>query len=80
LCDLSGELVRVAVNEIIAENYNSVTKIRKFTAEMYEYMLGFDFRNTLLRKKFDSIKYNLEKMEDLILDLKVRDKIKGLSL
>eukprot|EP00898_Chlorokybus_atmophyticus_P003410 jgi/Chlat1/406/Chrsp10S01531 len=32
-------------------------------------MLSFDFRNTPLRKKYDSLKYNLNKLESLMYDL-----------
>ncbi len=75
LSDLTGEIVRIAVNEAIVENFKDVIKIKEFMATLYEYMLGFDFRNSPARKKFDSIKYNLQKIEDLILNLKIRDKI-----
>ena len=36
----------------------------------------FDFRNIPARKKFDSIKYGLEKLENLVLELKLKNKIK----
>jgi hypothetical protein len=32
----------------------------------------FDWRNTPARKKFDSIKYGLEKLEDLALKIKMK--------
>ena len=50
-------------------------RIREFVTEIYEELLLFDFRNIPVRKKFDSIKYGLEKLEDLVLELKLKKKI-----
>jgi hypothetical protein len=39
-------------------------------------LMMFDFRNIPVRRKFDSIKYGLNKLENLILELKLKNKIK----
>lgn len=75
LCDLVGELVRKAINSSIKGDYRMAIKIKDFVAQIYEELMLFDFRNIPARKKFDSIKYGLEKLEDLILELKIRKKI-----
>jgi predicted translin family RNA/ssDNA-binding protein len=75
LCDLSGELVRAAINAAIKEEYAETIRIKDTVARIYSELMMFDFRNSPLRRKFDSIKYGLEKLEDLMLDLKLRDKI-----
>lgn len=67
LCDMSGELVRLAVNEAIRQNYNSVFEIKDFVEEIYGEFLKFNLRNGELRKKSDAIKWNLRKLEDLAL-------------
>ena len=71
LCDLTGELVRKAVNSAIKKDVKEVMKIREFIDEFYGEMLMFDFRNGDMRKKFDSIKWNLKKVEDIILEVKI---------
>ena len=76
LCDLVGELVRAAINASITGNYRRALDIRGFVSAVYDELLLFDFRNSPLRRKFDSIKYGLEKLEDLILNLSLREKIK----
>ena len=73
LCDLTGELVRKAVNSAIRKNAGEVTRIRNFIDDFYGEMLMFDFRNGELRKKFDSIKWNLKKVEDIILEIKMNN-------
>ena len=76
LCDLVGELVRKAVNSSIKEDFDTALEIKDFVAEIYEELMMFDFRNIPARKKFDSIKYSLEKLENLVLELKLKQKIK----
>jgi len=75
LCDLTGELVRKAVNAGIDADYNQVLNIRSLVSEIYGELLKFDFRNGDLRKKFDGIKYDLKKVEDLVLELKLSGKV-----
>lgn len=72
LCDLTGELVRKSVNLAINKDFNEAIKIKKLVEEIYGEMLNFDFRNSELRRKFDAIKYNLKKLEDLEYEIKMR--------
>lgn len=74
ICDLSGELVRLAINSAIKGDYKLPLTIREFLDEVYGEMLKFDFRNSDLRRKFDGIKYDLKKLEDLALDIRMREK------
>lgn len=74
LCDLVGELVRKAINSVIKGNKDTALEIKDFVAEVYEELMTFDFRNIPVRKKFDAIKYGLEKLEDLALQLKLKEK------
>jgi translin len=73
ISDLTGELVRKAVNEAIHNNFGSVEAIRGLVEEIYGEFLKFDFRNGELRKKSDSIKYNLQKLEQLAYELKSKN-------
>lgn len=72
LCDLVGELVRKAINSVIAGDTKTALEIRDFVAQVYQELMLFDFRNTPTRRKFDSIKYGLEKLEDLALQIKMK--------
>lgn len=69
LCDLTGELVRKAVNDVIRKNVESAKKIKELVSQIYGEFLKFDLRNGELRKKADQIKYNLMKLEDVMYDL-----------
>ena len=76
LCDLSGEIVRKAVNAAINDDTKTVISAKKFIENLYYGLMQFDFRNGDLRRKFDGLKYDLKKMEDLLLSLKLQGKVK----
>lgn len=72
LCDLSGEIVRKAVNAAINDEIKTVVAAKKFIENLYYGLLQFDLRNGELRRKFDGLKYDLKKMEDVLLSLKLQ--------
>ncbi|MBS3132381.1 hypothetical protein J4212_08165 [Candidatus Woesearchaeota archaeon] len=61
LCDLTGELGRKAVYEVIKGNFSEAAKIRELVDEIHGE---------------DTIKWNLQKIEDVIFDLKMKGKLK----
>jgi predicted translin family RNA/ssDNA-binding protein len=72
ICDLTGELVRRAVRLATKRQINEVDKIKIFVEDLFEEFLKFDFRNGNLRKKYDSIKWNLKKLEEILYDIKLK--------
>ncbi|MBW2964538.1 hypothetical protein KY363_03690 [Candidatus Woesearchaeota archaeon] len=75
LIDLTGELVRKAINSAIKGEYKTSVKLKNLVSDLYDELLLFDFAGGELRKKFDSIKYDLKKLDDLVLSLKLSQKI-----
>ncbi len=72
LADLPGELVRKAVFLAGKGETESVVKIKDEVDMIYGELLKFDFRDNEIRRKVDAVKYELRKLEDLVLDLKLR--------
>lgn len=72
LADLPGELVRRAVFVAGKGDVESVRKIRDEVDNIYGQLLKFDFRENEIRRKVDAVKYDLRKLEDLMLDLKLK--------
>ena len=72
LCDLSGELVRRAINSATKGKVDASFFIKDFLQDLYGELLQFDFRNGELRRKFDGIKYDLQKLESLAFELSRR--------
>ena len=75
LCDLTGELVRKAVKDVIEHKYENAKKIHALVDEIYGAFLEFDLRGGELRKKSDSIKWNLKKLEDIMYDIELKQKL-----
>jgi len=75
LCDLTGELGRKAVNEVIKKNFKQAVEIKDLVEEIYGEFLEFNLRNNELRKKSDQIKWNLKKLEDIVYELKIKGRI-----
>lgn len=74
LCDLTGELSRMAVISAINSDNKKVQKIRDVVDEIYVFFCSLDMRNGELRKKADAIKWNLKKIEEVLYDLKIKRK------
>jgi predicted translin family RNA/ssDNA-binding protein len=69
LCDLTGELMRYAVMRATKRDKSAVEKTRDMIDAIYGQFVMFDFRNSELRRKYDSIKYNLQKVENVLYDM-----------
>jgi predicted translin family RNA/ssDNA-binding protein len=74
LCDLTGELVRNAINNGLNEKFDNMIQIRNFVDEFYAKMMQLDLRNGELRRKFDSIKWDLRKLDDIVYEAKIKGK------
>ena len=72
ICDLQGELTRRAVYLAGKGDVSTIAKIRDLDDEIYGELLKFDFRDNEIRRKVDQVKYELRKMEDLLLDMKMK--------
>ncbi|MDP7116563.1 MAG: hypothetical protein QF632_00990 [Candidatus Woesearchaeota archaeon] len=70
LCDLTGELVRRGVNQVIKKKFSKARKTKEIVEAIYGEFLKFDLRNGELRKKSDQIKYNLLRIENVMYDIR----------
>ncbi|MDP7506717.1 MAG: hypothetical protein QF362_04730, partial [Candidatus Woesearchaeota archaeon] len=69
LCDLTGELGRRAVSLATKREFKEVELIKDTVEEIYGEFLKFNLRNSQLRRKSDSIKWNLKKLEEIMYDI-----------
>ena len=69
---MPGELVRKAVFLAGKGQVAKVGKIKDEVDMIYGELLKFDFRSNDIRRKVDAVKYDLRKLEDLVLDLKLK--------
>lgn len=72
LLQLASELSRLAVNSVTAGDYSRPLRIAKFVAEMDSGFRLLNLKNDSLRKRFDALKYDLKKVEEVVYDLTIR--------
>jgi translin len=75
LSDLTGEMMRKGVDDMVRERYAHALMMRDAVDEIYGLMLSLDMDGGEARRKSDSVKWNLAKLEDLVYDAKIRGKI-----
>src|SRR3989338_6802546 len=72
IADATGELVRLARNRL---NIKEVEKAHDYILELYEHFLDMEVsRNNKLRSKVEDIHRNLLRAEDIIFNLKLKEK------
>ncbi|OGF27683.1 hypothetical protein A2303_00440 [Candidatus Falkowbacteria bacterium RIFOXYB2_FULL_47_14] len=71
ICDLTGELVRRAVNEAADGRPEEVEKIKKIVNDIMAELVEFDM-TAYLRTKYDQARGNLRKIEQIDYEIKIR--------
>ena len=77
LMDCCGEIQRRAVLQATKGAVEEVERCREYVDYTMGRVLLFDFRNGSLRKKSDSIKWVLKRIEEVLFDLKVGGRMKS---
>ena len=71
ICDLTGELVRKAVNEAADGNLDEVGKMKRIINEIMAELIEFDMVG-YLRTKYDQAKNSLRKIEQIDYEVRTR--------
>ncbi|KAK2577226.1 hypothetical protein KPH14_003372 [Odynerus spinipes] len=72
LLQLSAELSRFAVNSATNGDYNRPIEIARFVNELNAGFRLLNLKNDALRKRFDALKYDVKKIEEVVYDLSIR--------
>lgn len=72
ICFMSNELPRYVVNQVTAGDYECPKKVMKFLTDLHAAFRMLNLRNDFLRKKFDGMKYDLRRVEEVFYDVKIR--------
>ncbi|XP_070536107.1 translin-like [Ptychodera flava] len=70
--NLASELSRLAVNSVTAGDYGRPSRIAAFVAELDSGFRLLNLKNDSLRKRFDALKYDMKKVEEVVYDLSIR--------
>ena len=71
ICDLLGEMVRLATNEAAAGNFKRVEAIKKLANDIMDQLIDFDMTG-YLRTKYDQARGHLRKLEQMAYEIKLR--------
>lgn len=69
---LASELSRYSVNSVVSGDYSRSFQIADFIRDIDTKFRLLNLKNDLLRKKYDALKYDVQKCENVIYDLKIR--------
>ncbi|ORY88378.1 Translin [Leucosporidium creatinivorum] len=72
LISLLNELSRLAVNRVTLGDYSAPVQYSKFSKELSTAFGLLNLKNDSLRKRFDGIKYDVKKLEEVVYDLSLR--------
>jgi predicted translin family RNA/ssDNA-binding protein len=73
ICDLLGEMVRLATNEAAAGHFEKIEQIKKTADEIMSALVDFDLTG-YLRTKYDQARGHLRKIEQMAYEIKLRVK------
>nr|XP_002189954.3 translin [Taeniopygia guttata] len=69
---LASELARLAVNSVTAGDYSRPLRISTFINELDSGFRLLNLKNDSLRKRYDGLKYDVKKIEEVVYDLSIR--------
>ncbi|KAI0996063.1 hypothetical protein K3495_g12118 [Podosphaera aphanis] len=73
LITLIEELARLAINSVTLGDYHRPLQISQFVKDLHAGFQILNLKNDALRRRSDSIKYNVKKIEDIVYDLSLRN-------
>ncbi|KAL7753990.1 Translin-1 [Sorochytrium milnesiophthora] len=72
LAGLPAELSRLAINSCTNGDYKRVLRIKQFVQNLYSGFATLNLKNDSLRKRYDGIKYEVKRIEEIVYDIKLR--------
>lgn len=71
LCDLTGELIRLATNKAIEKNFAEIKNVKNVINEVLNELIDFDITG-YHRTKYDQARTNLKKIEQMDYEINLR--------
>lgn len=69
---LASELSRFATNSVTLGDYERPLQISRFMADLSAGFRLLNLKNDSLRKRFDGLKYDVKKIEEIVYDISIR--------
>lgn len=72
VCNTMPELARLSMNRVIRNDYVTPGRCARFANDVSEGFKQLNLRNDFLRKRYDGIKYDVKRMQEIMYDLSIR--------
>ncbi|KAJ1303176.1 hypothetical protein OPQ81_011375 [Rhizoctonia solani] len=72
IISLVNELSRLAVNAVTLGDFNRPVQVSIFVRDLYSGFSLLNLKNDSLRRRFDSLKYDMKKIEEVLYDVSLR--------
>ncbi|CAD6888405.1 unnamed protein product [Tilletia controversa] len=72
LVNMINDLSRLAMNAVTVGDYSSPLRMSSFVKEVHAGFQLLNLKNDSLRKRFDAIKYDVKRIEEVVYDLSLR--------
>ncbi|KAF9534474.1 translin [Crepidotus variabilis] len=72
LISVVNELSRLSVNAVTLGNFEEPIKISSFVKDIFAGFSMLNLKNDTLRRRYDSLKYDIKKIEEVVYDVSLR--------
>lgn len=72
VCDAVSDMVRLCTNRVIRNDFETPARCVVFASQIFDAFKELNFRNDFLRKRFDGLKYDVKRLEEIVYDLSIR--------
>lgn len=76
LVSMINDLSRLAVNSVTLGDFATPLRLGAFVKDLHAGFQLLNLKNDSLRKRFDSIKYDVKKIEEVVYDISLRGLVK----
>lgn len=76
LVSMINDLSRLAVNSVTLGDFATPLRLSAFVKDLHAGFQLLNLKNDSLRKRFDSIKYDVKKIEEVVYDISLRGLVK----
>lgn len=76
VCAGVADVVNLMTKRVIGGDYKTAVRCYKFASEIFEAFKVINLRNDLLRRKFDGMKYDIKRLEEMVYDISIRGLLK----
>lgn len=76
ICQAIQELSRLSMNRVIKGDYITPRRCARFVNDVFGAMKQLNLRNDGVRKRFDGVKYDVKKVDEIVYDLSIRGLLK----